>query len=330
MQTLKQMQFRTVARDLQAAGTAGSKAVTTQEVVYGMASCGEMWVRPQCVFGFGRRECRPEGTLSPECKPAACVCAFSFLCAGGLGMLDFREVFWGSGGTGVDFWLLTCLDLTKDVAGGRSLDTFWLCLPFRLSCPDVGCVWVELLSGRSSRSLEAAEWSADRTRTATVGGTKAVGGFAILGVFGWEAWFVNEGWPFTDNPVCTSGASAPVEVWKRERGGNVPFLLPATSPGSSVFPFFKLSKYDAFSSSVFNCTLVKEFTSFRLFGRETFAAFGFWWFLLSCRSGLGYSLWASICGVFISFPWARSVELGRLLEGCSTWGCWRENNTRIY
>lgn len=93
MQTLKQTQFRPVARDLQAAGTAGSKAVTTQEVVYGMASCGEMWVRPQCVFGFGRRECRPEGTLSPECKPAACVCAFSFLCAGGLGMLDFREVF---------------------------------------------------------------------------------------------------------------------------------------------------------------------------------------------------------------------------------------------
>lgn len=292
--------------------------------------CSEMWEHPQCVFGFGRRECRPEGTLSPECKPEACVCTFSFLCTGGLGMLDFREVFWGSGGTDVDFWLLTCLDLTKDIVGGRSLDTFWLCLPFRLSCPDVGCGWVELLIGRSSRSLEAAEWSADRARTATVGGTKAVGGFAILEVFGWEAWFVNEGWPFTGNPVCTSGASARVEVWKRERGGTVPFLLLATSLGSSVFLFFKSSRYDVFSSFVFNCTLVKEFTSFRLFGRETSAAFEFWWFLLSCGSGLGYSLWASICGVFISFPWARSVELGRLLEGCSTWGCWRENSTGIY
>lgn len=259
--------------------------------------------------------------LSPECTPAACICTLSLLCTGGLGMLDFREVFWGSGGTGVDFWLLTCLDLTKDVVGGRSLDTFWLCLPFRLSCPDVGCGWVELLSGRSSRSLEAAEWSADRMGTAMVGGTKAVGGFTILEVFGWEAWFVNEGWPFTGNPVCTSGASARVEVWKWGRGGNVPFLLLATSPGSSVFLFFKLSKYDAFSSFVFNCTLVEEFTSFRLFGREIFAAFRFWWFLLSCRSGLGYSLWASICGAFISFPWTRSVELGRLLEGCSTWGC---------
>lgn len=47
MQALKQMQFQTVTWDLQAAGTAGSKAVTTQEVVYGMASCSEMWVHPQ-------------------------------------------------------------------------------------------------------------------------------------------------------------------------------------------------------------------------------------------------------------------------------------------
>lgn len=93
MQALKQMQFQTVTWDLQAAGTAGSKAVTTQEVVYGMASCSEMWVHPQCVFVFGRRECRPEAVLSPECKPAGCVCTFSFLWAGGLGMLDFREVF---------------------------------------------------------------------------------------------------------------------------------------------------------------------------------------------------------------------------------------------
>lgn len=211
MQTPKKMQFGTVTGF---AGCRYSRLQGSHKRGSGTRR-GSGWGvgRPQCVFGFGRRECRAEGTLSPECAPAECVCTPSFLWTGGLGMLDFREVFWGSGGTGVDFWLLTCLDLTKDAVGGRSLDTFWLCLPFRLSCPDVGCSWVELLGGRSSRSLEAAEWSADRTGTAMVGGTKAVGGFMILEVFGWEAWFVNEGWTFTGNPVCTSGASARVEVW---------------------------------------------------------------------------------------------------------------------
>lgn len=65
MQTLKKMQFGTVTRALQAAGTAGSKAVTTQEAGYAWHSavrCGN-GLSASLVSGGGNadwRACCPQ------------------------------------------------------------------------------------------------------------------------------------------------------------------------------------------------------------------------------------------------------------------------------
>lgn len=249
------------------------------------------------VFGLGSRECRCEISPSPGWRTRSRFCGVSFA-----GISGFEGLAWNlccSGATMV--WELVLGLGRKEMAGGRSLEALGVLL-FGRERLDTDWGWAWPLSGGTVESL----------KEVAGGGTGAVcfGVRRALDIFGGEAWFGLQLWLLTASLACPSCAFT-CEAFH---------FRPAASFAFSLTVSFLMECAFAGELSPFRCVF-KVLGSRLLSVPELRAALSSSWPTCSGWSwGGGGSLRATVGDAFASFPWLRSAEWGRWLEGCSTWG----------